>query len=65
MGLSRSSIQAVMTQIIGGENPQKPLSNEKIAMELAKKRINLSRRAVAKYRMELGIPAASARKHES
>ncbi len=65
MGLSRSSIQAVMTQIIGGENPQKPLSDEKIAMELAKKRINLSRRAVAKYRMELGIPAASARKHES
>ena len=64
-GMSRSSIQAVMAQIIGGEDPQKPLSDEKIAMELAKKRINLSRRAVAKYRMELGIPAASARKHES
>ena len=65
VGLSRSSIQVVMVQIIGGENPQRPLSDEKIAAELAKKRINLSRRAVAKYRMELGIPAASARKHES
>ena len=65
VGLSRSSIQAVMAQIIGGEDSQKPLSDEKIAAELAKKRIALSRRAVAKYRMELGIPAASARKHES
>lgn len=64
VGLSRSGIQAVMQQIIDGEDPKKPLSDEKIAAELAKKRIVLSRRAVAKYRMELGIPAASARKHE-
>ena len=65
VGLSRSSIQAVMLRIIDGEDPKRPLSDEKIAAELAKKRINLSRRAVSKYRMELGIPAASARKHDS
>ena len=63
VGMSRSSIQAVMQQIIAGEDPGRPLSDERIAAELAKKRITLSRRAVAKYRMELGIPAASARKH--
>lgn len=65
VGVSRSSIQMVVAQIIGGENPESPLSDEKITAELAKKRICLSRRAVAKYRMELGIPAASARKRKS
>ena len=63
VGLSRSSIQRVMAQIIDEEDPHKPLSDEKIAAELASRRITLSRRAVAKYRMELGIPSASARKH--
>lgn len=63
-GICRSGIQAVLSQIIDQEDKRKPLSDEKIVAELAKKRITLSRRAVAKYRMELGIPPASARKHD-
>lgn len=63
VGLSRSGIQEIIVRIIDGENPQKPMSDEKIVAELQKQRIVLSRRAVAKYRMELGIPAASGRKH--
>ena len=52
-------------RIIDAENPQKPLSDEKIVTELGKRHILLSRRAVAKYRAELGGPPASARKHRS
>ena len=48
VGLSRSGIQEIMMGIIEGEDPKKPMSDEKIAAELRKKRIVLSRRAVAK-----------------
>ena len=63
VGLSRSGIQELIVRIIDGENPKKPMSDEKIVAELQRRRIVLFRRAVAKYRMELGIPAASGRKH--
>ncbi len=62
VGLSRSGIQEIIVRIIDEENPRKPLSDEKIVAELQRRRIVLSRRAVAKYRMELGIPAAAGRK---
>ena len=62
VGLSRSGIQELIVRIIDGENPKKPMSDEKIVAELQRRRIVLSRRAVAKYRMELGLPAASGRK---
>ena len=65
VGLSRSGIQDEMMRIIDAENPQKPLSDEKIVTELGKRHILLSRRAVAKYRAELGVPPASARKHRA
>ena len=63
VGLSRSGIQEILVRIIDREDPRNPLSDEKIVGELEKQHITLSRRAVAKYRMELGIPAASGRKH--
>ena len=63
VGLSRSGIQEIIVRIIDREDPKRPLSDEKITDQLAKQHITLSRRAVAKYRMELGIPAASGRKH--
>ena len=65
VGVSRSRIQDEMMRIIDGEDPRKPLSDEKIVSELGKRHILLSRRAVAKYRAELGVPAASARKHRA
>lgn len=63
VGLSRSGIQEIIVRIIDEEDPAQPLSDEKIAVELQKQHIILSRRAVAKYRMELGVPPASRRKH--
>ena len=62
-GVCRGGIQSMMAEIIDGEDKRKPLSDEKIVAELSRRHIVLSRRAVAKYRVEMGIPTASARKH--
>lgn len=61
-GLSRASIQQRIRELIAAENPQKPLSDEKIVELLSREDIVLSRRTVAKYRMELGLLSASGRK---
>lgn len=61
-GLSKSYIQQQLAQIIQSEDPDKPFSDEKLTAELKKRHILMSRRGVAKYRMEMGIPTASGRK---
>ena len=64
-GVSRGSVQELIAEIIRGEDQAHPLSDERIAAELDRRHIRLSRRAVAKYRAELGLPTASGRKRES
>lgn len=57
------SVKAHIKELIGKENPKKPLSDEKIA-EILKERlqVNIARRTVAKYRSSLGVPSSSKRK---
>lgn len=59
---SSTAVQAVIGQLIAAENPQKPLSDAKIADLLAAQGIECARRTVAKYREALNIPATSLRK---
>ena len=60
---SSQSIKEWMKAYIDAENKQKPLSDAKIVASLQKERgIAVSRRAIAKYRDELGIPSSSKRK---
>lgn len=59
---SSTAVQAVIAQLIAAENPQKPLSDAKIADLLAAQGIECARRTVAKYREALHIPATSLRK---
>lgn len=61
-GVSREHIKERLGQIIAQEDPGKPFSDEKLVEQLARENICLSRRTVAKYRMELGILSASGRK---
>lgn len=57
------SVKAAIKQMIGDENPKKPLSDEKIAELLKEKlQVNIARRTVAKYRTALDIPSSSKRK---
>ena len=51
-----------VVSIIDAEDKNKPLSDMAISKIMEESGCNISRRTVAKYRLELGIPPASARK---
>ena len=59
---SSVAIRALLKKLIAAENPQKPLSDSKLAGILADSGINVARRTVAKYREALGILSSSDRK---
>ncbi|WP_099222714.1 RNA polymerase factor sigma-54 [Listeria costaricensis] len=60
--VSSSTIKHYLKEMVEGEDKNKPLSDQKIVDLLAEKNIDVSRRAIAKYRTELKIPASSKRK---
>ena len=60
--LCRINIQETLAQIIAEEDPQHPLSDEQLSKHLAAQHIVISRRTVAKYRSELGIPTTAVRR---
>ncbi len=60
--VSSETIKEKISDIISSENPQKPLSDDKIAKLLETEGISIARRTVAKYRDELGIPSKTMRK---
>jgi len=47
------------------EDPNHPLKDQEIVARLRAQNVELARRTVAKYRMELNIPSASRRKRLS
>lgn len=61
-GVSRQAVQQKLLQLIRDEDGAHPLSDEKLCRLLAEQGVEISRRAVAKYRAELGIPAAAGRR---
>ncbi|MGB9840000.1 RNA polymerase factor sigma-54 [Thermovenabulum sp.] len=60
--ISAETIKKMIKEMINAENPYNPISDQKIADELKEKGINISRRTVAKYREEIGIPCSAKRK---
>ena len=60
--MSAKSVKDRLSRLIESENPQKPLSDQKITDILNGEGISISRRAIAKYRDELQIPPARLRK---
>ena len=60
--MSRQAVQQKLLLLIRDEDGTHPLSDEKLCRLLAEQGVEISRRAVAKYRTELGIPAAAGRK---
>ena len=55
-------IKKALREIIAAEDPKKPYSDRILSEKLAERGISISRRTVAKYRVEAGIPDASGRK---
>lgn len=60
--ISNKEVKAIIEEIIGAENKQKPLSDQKIATMLEGKGFQIARRTVTKYREQLGVPVARLRK---
>ncbi|MFO0151679.1 MAG: RNA polymerase sigma-54 factor, partial [Burkholderiales bacterium] len=59
---SSTAIRALIKQLIGAENPKKPLSDSHLADMLGEQGIVVARRTVAKYREALRIPPVNQRK---
>ena len=59
--VSQDAVLVALRGVIGEEDPEKPLSDEKIAEKLKAEGFPVARRTVAKYRDKLGIPGASER----
>jgi RNA polymerase sigma-54 factor len=57
-----AGIRAKVQQIIAAEDKSRPLSDDEIVEKLKAEGIDIKRRTVAKYRAQLGIPPARARR---
>lgn len=62
--ITSEQIKQRIKHLIQLEDKTKPLSDESIKKALAKEKINISRRAITKYREQLLIPCASKRKYK-
>ena len=60
--VASASVKHRIKQIIDGENPKRPLSDQAIVKALAKEDIKIARRTVAKYREALGILSSTKRR---
>ncbi|MCG6896196.1 MAG: RNA polymerase factor sigma-54 [Thiocapsa sp.] len=59
---SSTAIRALIRKLIAQESAKKPMSDSRIAQELANQGINVARRTVAKYREAMGVPPSNERK---
>ena len=60
--ISAEKVKEAIRALIGQEDKKHPLSDQKLSDLLAEQEIRVSRRTIAKYREELGIPSTSGRK---
>ena len=60
--IASEAVKDQIKQIVGGENPKKPHSDQQVVRILAQRNIHIARRTVAKYREMLGILPSSKRK---
>lgn len=60
--LSTSTIRERLRALIESEDRATPLSDQRLAQQLASERMRISRRTVTKYRESLGIPPSAVRK---
>ena len=60
--VSNKEVKKTLKDIIDGEDPSRPLSDDRIADILNKQGLNIARRTVAKYREAMRIPVARLRR---
>jgi RNA polymerase sigma-54 factor len=62
MDVASTTVKNRLREMIEGEEPAKPVSDQRIAEMLSEEGIPVARRTVAKYREEMGIEPSWARK---
>ncbi len=60
--VAAEAVRRRIRELIAGEDPKQPLSDERIARLLQAEGVRVARRTVAKYREALGIPGSAARR---
>ncbi|HPF34586.1 MAG TPA: RNA polymerase factor sigma-54 [Candidatus Krumholzibacteria bacterium] len=60
--VAAKAVKEMIQEIVGGEDPARPLSDKKIVDLLSARGLKIARRTVAKYREQLGILNARMRK---
>ena len=60
--MEHSLITDTIRQLIDSEDKANPLSDQQLEKLLREKGINISRRTIAKYRGQMGIPSTMQRK---
>jgi RNA polymerase sigma-54 factor len=60
--VASESVKSRIKEIIAGENPKKPYSDQKIVLLLKENGIDIARRTVTKYREMLGVGSSTERK---
>ncbi len=63
--LAATAVKKRLAGLVAGEDPRRPLSDQKLADLLRAEQINISRRTVAKYREEMGLPPSWHRRQEA
>lgn len=61
-GISQQAVKRKLLELVRDEDPRHPLSDQRLCHLLAEQGIDVARRTVAKYRIELGIRSSTARK---
>jgi RNA polymerase sigma-54 factor len=60
--ISSMGVKTFIQEMVNGEDPKNPLSDQSMVLALEEKGIHISRRTVAKYRDEMGIASSSRRR---
>ncbi|PLX27565.1 MAG: RNA polymerase sigma-54 factor [Ignavibacteria bacterium] len=60
--IANKEVKAILQEIIGKEDPKKPLSDQALTKILQERGFNIARRTVAKYREAMDIPVSRLRK---
>ena len=60
--VSTKVIKDCLKQIIDGEDPRQPLTDDQLTEELSRQGYDIARRTTAKYRQQLGLPTARLRR---
>lgn len=61
-GVSRQSVKQLLLHLIREENHDTPYSDQELYEILVEQKIDISRRTIAKYRLESGIPSSTMRR---